>query len=116
MSLGAKYVAAMALVLGALGPTGCAQKGTLDNSRVEIVKVEGRRFEVRVASTGTPDEYRMLIIRATLVVDPDPEIEMIRAREVAKRYMEQTYKGRPYEEILAGLQGGINYRTLFRCK
>jgi hypothetical protein len=30
--------------------------------------------------------------------------------------MEQTCKGRDYDEILAGLQADINYRVLFRCK
>jgi len=39
-----------------------------------------------------------------------------RAHEVAERYMKQTCKGRPYEEILAGLEGDVNYRTLFRCR
>jgi hypothetical protein len=104
---------ALGLALPVLG--GCYQKGSLEGTQVETVKVEGRRFEVRIASTGTPREYRMLIIRATLVINPDPELEMQRAREVAARYMKQTCKGGPYEEILAGLQGDINYRVLFRC-
>ena len=95
---------------------GCHQKDSLEGSQVEVVKVEGRRFEVRVAPTGTPSEYRMLIIRATMVVNPDPELEMARAREVAERYMKQTCNGGPYEEILSGLQGDVNYRTLFRCR
>ena len=66
--------------------------------------------------TGTPNEYRMLIIRATMVINADPELEMARAREVAERYMKQTCKGGPYEVILAGLEGEVNYRTLFRCR
>jgi len=77
------------------------------------VKVEGRRFEVRVTRTDTPNEYRMLIIRATMVINADPELEMARAHEVADRYMKQTCKGGPYEEILAGLEGDVNYRTTF---
>jgi hypothetical protein len=80
--------------LCSLSIAGCYQKGSLGGSRVEVVKVEGRRFEVRVAPTGTPDEYRMLIIRATTVINPDPELEMARAQEVAERYMKQTCKGR----------------------
>ena len=107
-------IAAMCLALSVL--PGCYQKGTLEGTQVEQVKVEGRVFEVRIAPTGTQDEYRMLIIRATMVINPDSELEMIRAREVSRRYMESTCKGRPYEEILSGLQGDINYRVLFRCK
>ncbi len=108
-----KYVAVLASALLAVS---CAQKGSLEGSQVEMVKVEGRRFEVRIAPTGTPDEWRMLIIRATIVLNADPELEAARAREVADRYEKQTCKGRPYEEIIAGLQGDINYRVLFRCK
>jgi hypothetical protein len=94
---------------------GCEQKGVLEGTRVEIVRVEGRRFEVRVGPTETPNEYRMLIIRATMVVNADPELEMARAQEVADRFMKQTCKGRAFEEIVSGLEGNINYRTVFRC-
>lgn len=106
--------AALAVFVLALG--GCYQVGTLDGTQVERVKVEGRVFEVRIAPTGTPDEYRMLVVRGTLVINPDSELEMIRAREVSRRFMQQICKGRDYEEILAGLQADINYRVLFRCK
>ena len=99
----------------AFSAAGCYQKGSLEGGRVETVKVEGRRFEVRVTPTETPDEYRMLIIRATMVVNPDPELEMGRAQEVAERYMKQTCKGRAYKEIVSGLEGGINYRIIFQC-
>jgi hypothetical protein len=98
-----------------LSAVGCYQKGSLEGSRAEVVKVEGRRFEVRVAPTGTPDEYRVLIIRATMVVNPDSELEMARAQEVADRYMKQTCKARAYQEIASGLEGTVNYRTIFRC-
>jgi hypothetical protein len=105
-----------ATCLAAFSLPGCYQVGSLEGSQVERVKVEGRVFEVRIAPTGNPDEWRMLIVRGTMVINPDSELEMIRAREVARRFEEQTCKGRPYEEILSGLQGDINYRVLFRCK
>ena len=103
---------AVAAAITVLTLAGCYQKSALEGSQVEVVKVEGRRFEVRVTPTDTPNEYRMLIIRATMVINADPELEMARAHEVAERYMKQ----RPYEEILAGLEGDVNYRTLFRCR
>ena len=99
----------------ALSVAGCYHKGSLEGSQAEVVKVEGRRFEVRVTPTETPDEYRMLVVRATLVINPDPELEMARAQEVAERYMKQTCKGRAYREIVSGLEGGLNYRSLFQC-
>ena len=111
-----KLTRAIVPVIAVLTLAGCEQKASLEGSRVEVVTVEGRRFEVRVAPTDTPNEYRMLIIRATMVINADPELEMARAREVAERYMKQTCKGRPYEEILSGLQSDVNYRTLFRCR
>ena len=111
-----KSTRAVAAVIAALTLGGCHQTDSLDGSQVEVVKVEGRRFEVRVAPTDTPNEYRMLIIRATMVINPDPELEMARAHEVAERYMKQTCNGGAYEEILSGLQGDVNYRTLFRCR
>ena len=101
------------LAMALLG--GCYQVGTLEGTQVETVKVDGRRFEVRIGQTDKPNQWRMVITRATMVIDPDPALESQRAQEVAKRFMERTCKGGPYEEILAGLQGGVNYRTLFRC-
>lgn len=111
-----RYRTVVVAVVGGLTLAGCYQKGSLPGSQVETVKVDGRRYEVRIAPTGTPNEYRMLVIRATLVINPDPEVEMARGREVSQRYMSRTCNGGPYEEILADLQGDINYRTLFRCK
>ena len=99
----------------AFSVAGCYHKGSLEGSQAEVVKVEGRRFEVRVTPTETPDEYRMLVVRTTLVINPDPELEMARAQEVAERYMKQTCKGRAYREIVSGLEGGLNYRSLFQC-
>ncbi len=100
----------------ALFAAGCYHKGSLEGSQVEIVTVEGRRFEVRVTPTETADEYRILITRATLVVNPDPELETARAQEVAERYMKQTCKGKAYREVVSGLEGGLSYRSVFRCE
>ncbi len=106
---GLAAVAATALIAG------CYDKGSLEGSSVQLVTVEGRRFEVRIAPTGNENEYRMLVVRATLVIEPDPELESMRAERVAKQFIAQTCKGRPYEEIISTLQG-VNYRTVFRCK
>jgi hypothetical protein len=60
----------MLVGFAAFSVAGCHQKGSLEGGRVEMVKVEGRRFEVRVAPTETANEYRMLVIRATMVINP----------------------------------------------
>ena len=103
--------AAIGLALGA-----CGSKGTLENSREELVRVEGRQYEVRVAKTDMADTWRILIVRATLVISPDPELERMRAQNVAKPFMERTCKGRPYSQIMDKLQDDVNYYTVFTCQ
>jgi hypothetical protein len=103
--------AVMVLALGA-----CQTKGTLDNSREELVRVEGRQYEVRIAKTDMADTWRILIVRATVgVFGVDPELERMRAQNVAKPFMERTCKGRPYSQIIDKLQDDVNYYTVFTC-
>ena len=45
-----------AAVLAVLMLSACHDKGTLESSRVEMVRVEGRRFEVRVAPADAEGE------------------------------------------------------------
>ena len=94
---------------------GCYQVGSLEGTQVEPITVEGRRFEVRLARTGNPDEWRMQINRATMVIGPDLETEGDRAREVARRIIERTCRGRPYNQPIDGMRG-INYYTTFVCQ
>ena len=93
----------------------CAPKASLDDTQVEMVTVDARKYEVRLGSTGTPDEYRMLIVRATLVINADDELEAQRAQNVYPRFIQRTCKGRPHQIMSEGLSGGVNYYVLFRC-
>jgi hypothetical protein len=68
----------------------CHDKGTLEGSRVEYVRVDGRRFEVRVAPADVEGEFRMLVVRAAIVLNPNPEAERSRAENVAKPFMERS--------------------------
>ena len=106
---------AAALLLAVVTLCACHDKGTLDRSQVEIVRVEGRRFEVRVASTGTPDEFRLLIVRATMVIDPDPEAERSRGWNVATQIMDRTCRGRHYKVLEDNLVDNVNLFLRFRC-
>ena len=94
---------------------GCYQVGSLEGTQVEPMTVEGRKFEVRLTRTGAPNEWRLQINRATMVVGPDYELEGDRAREVARRVMERTCKGKPYNQAIDGMRG-INYYTVFTCQ
>ncbi len=102
--------AVAALVLG-----GCNAKGSLEGSQVELVRVEGQQYEVRVARTDMKDTWRLMIVRATVGLRVDPEEERMRARAVAKPYMERTCKGAPYSQLLDKLQDNVNYYTTFTC-
>ena len=109
------WLGAAAAGLVVLAVVGCSPKGTLDNSREELVRVEGRQYEVRVARTDMPDTWRLMIVRATIVVDADPELERMRGQNVAKPFMERTCRGGPYQQIMDKLQDEVNYYTLFKC-
>jgi hypothetical protein len=94
---------------------GCTfQSSSLEGTQVEPIKVDGRKFEVRLARTGAPNEWRMEINRATIVVGPDYELESDRATNVARRIMDRTCKGRPYTQSVDGMRG-VNYYTVFTC-
>ena len=82
-------------MLAALTLAGCNDKGTLDRTQVEYMRVDGRRFEVRVTPADDVGVYRLLVVRATLVIDPDPEAERSRAENVAKPFMERSCRGSP---------------------
>jgi hypothetical protein len=90
-------------------------KGTLDRSQVEYMTVEGRRFEVRMAPADVPGEYRVLAVRATIVVDPDPAAERARDWAVAKAVMDRTCKNGPYTVLEHRLADNVNFYTRFRC-
>ncbi|HEV7546875.1 MAG TPA: hypothetical protein VGO42_20120 [Reyranella sp.] len=93
----------------------CHDKGTLDSSRVEMVRVEGRRFEVRVAPADAEGEFRMLIVRATIVVNPDAEAERSRAENVAKPFMERSCRGQSYKVLDDQLIDNVTLSLRFRC-
>lgn len=93
----------------------CSPKGTLEDSREEQVRVEGRTYDARVAKTDMADTWRLMIVRATVGLGVDPELERMRAQSVAKPVMEGTCKSRPYQQIVDKLQDDVNYYTVFKC-
>jgi hypothetical protein len=105
----------LALLAAASTLAACNQKGTLERSQVHYVTVEGRRYEVRVAPTDVPNEYRLFIVRATLVIDPDAAAERERDSNVARRVMDRVCKGR-YQTIDDMLVAEVNFYARFRCQ
>jgi len=105
-----------ALAAAALLLAGCYEVGSLEGTQVEPITVEGRKFQVRLRPTNVaPNQWRLEVNRATMVVNPDYEVESIRAREVARRIMNRTCKGRSYNQSVDGMRG-INYYTVFTCE
>lgn len=112
-----KVVLALITTLAtSLSLAACAEKASFDGTQTEMVTVDARKYEVRLGSTGTPNEYRMLIVRGTLVINADSELEAHRAQNVYPRFIERTCKGRPHQIVSEGLSGGVNYYVLFRCQ
>jgi hypothetical protein len=109
MKLGVICLAATATLLA-----GCYKVDSLEGTQAEPITVEGRKFTVRVGSTGAPNQYRLLVQRSTMVIGPDYELETDRARNVAKIIMERTCKGQRYSQAIEGVDG-INYKTVFIC-
>lgn len=104
------------LVAATLALMACQEKATLDRSRVETVTMEGRKFEVRVASTDVANEYRMVVVRGSAVINPDPEFEYQRTWKVARQVMDRTCKDRPYQTFDDTLVDDVNLQLRFRCQ
>jgi hypothetical protein len=107
-------LAMVAAVLAACTTTATTPKGTLDGSRVETVRVEGRLYEVRVAPAEVEGEYRLLIVRGTIVIDPDPQRESERLWNVVHPFMQRTCKG-PFVVLENNLADKVNLYIRFRC-
>lgn len=103
------------LVLAASLHAACSTpKGTLEGSQVETVRVDGRLYEVRIAPAETAGEYRLLLVRGTAVVDPDPKLESERSWNVVQPFMERTCKGR-FVVLDHQLADKVNLYVRFRC-
>jgi hypothetical protein len=102
------------LVLVGLTLAGCVSKGSLEGSQVQIVRVEGRRYEVRIARAEGEGEYRIFVVRATMVINPDPQRESERNWNVVRPFMEQTCRG-PYAVLDEDLVDKVNLFVHFRC-
>jgi len=105
---------ALPAALAAFALAACTPKGSLERSQVETVKVEGRLYEVRVAPTEVEGDYRLLVVRGTMVVDPDPELESQRNWNVVQPFMQRTCKG-PFVVLENHLADKVNLYITFRC-
>ena len=111
----ASALALAALALAALALGACATpKGTLDRSRVETVRVGGRLYEVRIASADIEGEYRLLVVRGTAVINPDPQLESERLWNVVQPFMQRTCNG-PFVVLENNLADKVNLYIRFRC-
>jgi hypothetical protein len=106
---------ALALAVVAFGLAGCVTtKGALDGSQVETVRVDGRLYEVRVAPAEVEGEYRLLVVRGTIAVNPDPQLESQRLWNVVQPFMQRTCKG-PFVVLENNLADNVNLYIRFRC-
>jgi hypothetical protein len=89
-------------------------KGTLERSQVETVRVNGRLYEVRIASTAAAGEYWLLVVRGTMVIDPDPELESQHNWNIVQPFMQRSCKG-PFAVLEDHLVERVNLYIRFRC-
>lgn len=98
------------LALGACMTT----KGTLEGTQAETVRVDTRLYEVRIAPAEAAGQYRLLLVRATIVIDPDPQLESQRLWNVVQPFMQRTCKG-PFVVLENNLADKVNLYIRFRC-
>jgi hypothetical protein len=79
------------------------------------MRVEGRRFEVRVAPADVEGEFRVLVVCATLVLNPNAEAERSRAENVAKPFMTRSCGGQSYKVLEDLLIDNVTLSLRFRC-
>jgi hypothetical protein len=106
---------ALPAALAAFALAACTTpKGALEGSQGETVRVDGRLYEVRVAKADLEGEYRLMVVRGTMVVDPDPQRESARNWNVVQPFMERTCKG-PFSVLDQNLVDKVNLYVRFRC-
>ena len=106
---------ALPAALTAFTLAACTPKGALDGSEVEAVKVDGRSYELRIASTAVEGEYRLLLVRGTIVIDPDAELESQRNWNIVQPFMQRTCKGGNFVVLENHLADKVNLYITFRC-
>lgn len=95
----------------------CMEQQSLDRTQSRFVTVEGRRMKVDLSATGQPQEFDLLVVRDSIVVNPDPDNELERGKEAARRVMREVCNLRRLAPhvVDARLDHSINYHVRFRC-
>ena len=97
--------------------SGCMEQQSLDRTQSRFVTVEGRRLRVDLSATGQPQEFDLLVVRDTIVINPDPDRERARAELASARVMREVCNLRRLtpQVIDARMDQTINYHVRFRC-
>ena len=105
------------LLLAVAGLSACMEQQTLDRTQSRIVTVDGRRMRVDLAATGQPQEFDLLVVRDSIVLNPDPETERTRGQAAAARVMREVCNLRRLtpQVVDERLDQQINYHVRFRC-
>ena len=105
------------LPLVAVALAACMEQQTLDRTQSRFVTVEGRRLRVDLSATGQPQEFDLLVVRDTIVINPDPDRELARAEVASARVMREVCNLRRLspEVVSARMDQTINYHVRFRC-
>ena len=94
-----------------------AEQQSLQGTQSRFITVAGRRMKVDLSATGQPQEFDLLVVRDTVVINPNPDNEQARAQEAANRVMREVCNLRRLtpEVVDSRLEQQINYHVRFRC-
>jgi hypothetical protein len=97
--------------------TACYNQHSMEGTSSRTVSVAGRKLKADLSPTGAPNEYDLLIVRDSMVYNPDPETERERGQEAASRVMREVcnLRGLRPQILNERLVEQINYYVRFRC-
>ena len=104
-------------LLAALGLGACYPQHSIEGTSSRSMNVDGKRMNADLKATGVPGEYDLLIVRDSMVLNPDPQIERERGREAASRVMREVCGAKHLTPQVEGerLVQQLNYYVRFRC-
>ena len=106
-----------AALLAAIGLGACHDQQSIERTQSQYMNVGGKRVKVDLKPTDVPGQFDLLVVRDTIVVNPDPETERERGRDAATRVMEEVCGGKRLRPEVLGerLVQQLNYYVRFRC-
>ena len=104
-------------LLAALGLGACYPQHSIEGTSSQNLNVGGKTMKADLKPTGVPGEFDLLIVRDSMVLNPDPETERERGRAAASRVINEVCGVKRLSPRVEAerLVQQINYYVRFRC-